>query len=259
MSEFELLFLGTGTSVGVPMIGCECAVCTSKDARNWRRRSAVYVRVGGKGILIDTPPDLREQALTFRVREVNAVLITHSHADHLMGFDDIRRFNTLSGAVMPVYALPPVLEEVRKVFHYVGATAQSGLYRPLAEFRPVTAAFDVCGARVTPVPVYHGAVNICGFRVDFDGRSLGYVPDCHSLADESVALLSGVDVMVLDALRDRPHPTHMSVDESVAMLARIGAARSYVIHMCHDLDHAELQSRLPKDAFVSYDGLHVQI
>ena len=256
---FELLFLGTGTSVGVPMIGCDCAVCASQDPRNWRRRSAVYVRVGGKGVLIDTPPDLREQALVFRVREVDAVLITHSHADHLMGFDDIRRFNTINRAVMPIYALPEVLGEVQRIFHYVGETAAQGLYRPLAAFRAVTGAFEVGDAVITPVRVEHGNSSVCGWRIDCEGRSLGYVPDCAALPETAFAQLAGVDVMVLDALRDRPHTTHLTVEDSLTALARIGAERSYLIHMCHDLEHEALQLRLPKNVFVSYDGLRISI
>ena len=258
-NSFDLLFLGTGTSVGVPMIGCDCPVCSSQDPRDWRRRSAAYVRVGGAGILIDTPPDLREQALVFKVRDVSAILITHSHADHLMGFDDIRRFNTINKAVMPIYAPPEVLAEVRNIFHYVSDTATSGLYRPLAEFRGITAPFEIGGARITPVPVIHGTSTVCGYRIDFAGRSLGYVPDCAAMPEESFALLAGVDVMVLDALRDTPHPAHLTVADSLAALARINAKRSYLIHMCHDLGHGPLQLRLPKNVFVSYDGLCVSI
>ena len=257
--SFELLFLGTGTSVGVPMIGCDCAVCASADPRNHRRRSAAHIRVGGTGILIDTPPDLREQALTFRVRDVHAVLITHSHADHLMGFDDIRRFNTLNQAALPIYAPPEVLAEVRRVFHYVGATAASGLYRPLADFRGVCGPFEIGGAIVTPVPVVHGTSPVFGYRIDYAGRSLGYVPDCAAMPENAFALLAGVDVMVLDALRDRPHATHFTVAQSLDALARIRAGRAYLIHLCHDLEHAALQSRLPKNVFVSYDGLRIEI
>jgi phosphoribosyl 1,2-cyclic phosphate phosphodiesterase len=176
-----------------------------------------------------------------------------------MGFDDIRRFNTLNRAVMPIYALPEVLEEVQRIFHYVGETAASGLYRPLAAFRPVAGAFEIGGAVVTPVPVTHGNSTVCGWRVDCGGRSLGYVPDCAAMPEEAFAQLAGVDVMVLDALRDRPHVTHMTVDASLAALARINAERSYLIHMCHDLEHGALQSRLPKNVFVSYDGLRISI
>ena len=220
---FELLFLGTGTSVGVPMIGCDCPVCSSADPRDWRRRSAAYIRVGGKALLVDTPPDLREQALTFRVRDVDAILITHSHADHLMGFDDIRRFNTINQAVMPIYALPEVLAEVRNIFHYVGETATAGLYRPLANFRGVNEPFQIGDARVTPVPVIHGASRVCGYRIDYEGRALGYVPDCAAMPEQAFELLAGVDVMVLDALRDTPHPAHLTVADSLAALARINA------------------------------------
>lgn len=255
----ELLFLGTGTSVGVPMIGCDCPVCTSADPRNVRRRTSVCLTAGGTHIQVDTPPDFREQALTFGLRRIDAVLFTHAHFDHLFGFDDIRRFNTIQNRVMPVYAAPETLREVQRVFHYVGATAQTGLYRPLAAFHPVDGPFQVGAVRVTPVVVEHGDAHTIGFRFDWNGRSVGYVPDCHAMPDDAVAVLRGVDLMVLDALRYRPHPNHLAVDEAVALLGRIGAARAFLIHLCHDVDHATLAEQLPVGMHVSHDGLRVHV
>lgn len=255
----ELLFLGTGTSVGVPMIGCDCPVCRSADPRNVRRRTSLYLTAGGAHILVDTPPDFREQALTFGLRRIDALLLTHAHFDHLFGFDDIRRFNTIQGHAMPVHASPETLREVQRVFPYVGTTSRTGLYRPLAAFHPIEGPFHAGKVRVTPVAVEHGDAHTYGFRFDCNDRGAGYVPDCHFMSEAAVAAFRGVDVMVLDALRFRPHPNHLSVDESLGLLERIGAPRSFLIHLCHDLDHAALEAQLPAGVRVSHDGLRLSV
>lgn len=255
----ELLFLGTGTSVGVPMIGCACPVCTSADPRNVRRRSSVHLTAGNTHIQVDTPPDFREQALTFGLRRIDAVLFTHAHFDHLFGFDDIRRFNTIQNQIIPVHASPATLREVQRAFNYVGTTALNGDYRPLAAFHPIDGPFRVGDVQVTAVAVEHGNVYTNGFRFDYVGHSVGYAPDCHAMSDAAVAVFRGVDVMVLDALRNRPHASHLTVAESVVLLERIGAARAFLIHLCHDLDHATLAAQLPSGIYVSQDGLRVQV
>jgi len=254
-NDFQIQFLGTGTSVGIPMIGCRCPVCHSTDPRNRRRRTSVYVSAGETRILVDMAPDFREQALTFHVERIDAVVFTHAHADHMFGFDDIRRFNTMQGMAIPVYAQGKTLAEIRRIFTYVGTAPKPGVYRPLADFREVTGAFQVGGVRVLPIPVVHGDGQVCGYRFDWGGRALGVVPDCHRMPDASVDALRGVDLMVLDALRYVPHSTHFTVDESLACLRRIGAPRAYLIHLCHDLDHEILRGELPAGVDVSYDGL----
>lgn len=254
-AQLELTFLGTGTSLGVPMIGCECPVCTSSDPRNRRRRSSVYVTAGPTRFVIDTSPDFREQALTYGLRQVDAVLFTHAHADHILGLDDIRRFNTLQSAVIPVYAVPETMAEVRRVFSYIGRPAQPGLYRPQIDFRVVEAPFHVGEVEVTALPVEHGSEYTVGFHLSWRGRRIGYFPDCHRMPAETIRALQGVHVMVLDTLRYRAHATHLCVEESVDILRSIGAPQSYLIHLCHDLEHAKLERELPPGIGVAYDGL----
>jgi phosphoribosyl 1,2-cyclic phosphate phosphodiesterase len=266
----ELLFLGTGTSVGVPMIGCDCAVCRSADPRNRRRRTSLHVQAGGAHAIVDTPPDFREQALANDLRRLDALLFTHAHADHIFGLDDVRRFNTIQGNMaVPVYASPETLRELRRVYTYVGRVHRPGLYRPLVEFRAIAGPFQVlpldaarsggAGLRVVPFDVVHGGDRTLGFRIEADGRAVGYVPDCQALPESAVDALRGVDVMVLDALRYTPHPTHLTVTESLSLLRRIGAGRSYLIHLGHELDHHELEKTLPATVSVSYDGLRVSV
>jgi phosphoribosyl 1,2-cyclic phosphate phosphodiesterase len=254
----EVTFLGTGTSVGIPMIGCHCPVCSSKDPRNTRRRTCLYVRTSRAAFVIDTPPDFRQQVLDFGVEQVDAVVFTHAHADHIFGFDDIRRFNTLKGGVIPAYGDAETLEDVQRVFHYVGnKPCPHGLYRPLVEFVEVCGPFEVGDVTLTPLDVQHGR-KMTGYLMACDGVKVGYVPDCHGMPASTVSKLCGVDVMILDALRYRPHPSHICVEESLGLLAKIGARDSYLIHLCHDLDHAALESELPAGVHVSYDGLKIR-
>ena len=255
----EVTFLGTGTSVGVPMIGCRCAVCASADPRNTRRRTSLYVRTPKTALVIDTPPDFRQQALDFGVDRVDAVVFTHAHADHIFGFDDIRRFNTLQRKVIPAYADPETLADVRRVFSYIGnRPSPSGLYRPLVEFLEIRGPFTVGDVRLTPLDVRHGN-KMTGYLLERGGCRIGYVPDCQAMPDATVRKLPGADVMIMDALRYTPHPSHICVEESLKLLSAIGAGRSYLIHLCHDVDHAELEARLPEGVRVSFDGLRITV
>ena len=251
--------LGTGTSVGVPMIGCDCPVCRSSDPRNRRRRAGFHVEAEGVHVVVDTSPDFREQALRFRIPRVDAVLFTHAHADHVFGFDDIRRFNTVQHETIPAYGHPATLAEIRRVFNYIGACPIAGVYRPLIEFREVRGPFTVGPLHVTPFPVLHDDKPTLGYRFRHGGRSLAYVPDCREMDEAALSAVRGVDVMLLDALRHRPHITHMTVQESLATLARIQAGRSFLTHMCHDLDHAETEAQLPENIRLAYDGLEIAV
>jgi len=252
----HITFLGTGTSAGIPVIGCDCPVCTSPDPRNRRRRTSLYLRAAGTHLVVDTPPDFREQALLFRIPRIDAVLFTHTHADHLFGLDDIRRYNTLQNGPIPAYASANSLADLRRVFDYVLAPNHPpGTYRPELIFREIAGPFAVGAVHITPLAVEHGPETTLAFRFAAVGRSLGYAPDCHAMSEPAVAAMRGVDVMVLDALRYRPHATHLTVDESVSLLRRIGAGRSYLIHMCHDVEHSAAEQQLPAGMCLAYDGL----
>ncbi len=268
---FKLLFLGTGTSAGVPMIGCDCAVCKSTDPLNHRLRSSAYLKAGDLRILIDTSPDFREQALRADIRRIDATLITHAHVDHLFGLDDIRRINTVQGETpMPLYASPSALEDIRRIFDYIFKPNVPGTYRPKLDLRASDAPFAIAPAdgsceaiHVTPFAVTHGWTHTQGFRFDFCERSLAYMPDLNSLPNESMETIRGVDVLVLDTLRYRPHPTHLSLDQSLEIIANVGPGRAYLTHICHDMDHsslvADLDTRGLPHVRPAYDGLEIEI
>jgi phosphoribosyl 1,2-cyclic phosphate phosphodiesterase len=255
----NLLFLGTGTSVGIPMIGCHCPVCTSDDKRNVRRRSSLYVTTKEVAFVIDTPPDFRQQMLDFHIERCDAVLFTHSHADHIFGFDDIRRFNTIHKRVLPAYAEAETLADIRRVFNYIDdKPSHLGLYRAQIDFHEVTGPFQIGDVTIEPVHVEHG-VTMTGYVMEHHGKRVGYVPDCHSMSPDVIQKLKGVDVMILDCLRYRTHPAHLNVEESLAYLEQINPGQAYLAHLCHDIDHATLEATLPPHVRVSYDGMVVSV
>lgn len=248
----RVTFLGTGTSHGVPSIGCECATCASTDPRDNRLRPSVYLQADHAAVLVDAGPDLRQQALRERIRRVDAIVFTHGHADHILGVDDVRRFNALMKGAMPCYGDETTLDDIRRTFGYVFAPdAPKGGGIPMLELRPIAGPFSVGDLRFQPVPIMHGRKPIFGFRVG----GFAYLTDCNALADPAWPLLDGLDVLVLDALRERPHPTHFSLAEAVETARRIGARRTYFTHMCHDLSHDATNARLPEGMQLAYDGL----
>jgi phosphoribosyl 1,2-cyclic phosphate phosphodiesterase len=252
----RVTFLGTGTSHGVPMIGCRCATCTSSDPRDQRLRPSILIEMtDGPALLVDTAPDLRTQALRYQVLRVDAVLFTHPHADHLLGLDEIRRYNTLQRATIPCYGNPQTIQEVRRVFAYAFEPRQQGGGVPKLELVTVDGPFTVSGTRVTPVPVLHGRLPILGYRVG----SFAYVTDCSEIPDASWPLLEGLDLLVLDALRHVPHPTHFTVAQALEAIARVGPARALLTHIAHDLRHAETSASLPPGVELAYDGLVVPV
>lgn len=257
MPRARVTFLGTGTSHGVPMIGCPCAVCHSDDPRDRRLRPSIHVDVdGGPALLVDTATDLRQQALTNGISRVDAVLFTHSHADHVMGLDELRRFNAVKGAHIPVYADAETGAELRRIFAYAFTppAGPSGGVPELA-LTDIDGSFVVDGVSVVPVPILHGRRPILGFRVG----TFAYLTDCSAIPEPSYALLERLDVLVLDALRHRPHPTHFTVAEAVTAATRIGARQTYFTHICHDLPHAATCAALPPGMALAYDGQVVTI
>jgi phosphoribosyl 1,2-cyclic phosphate phosphodiesterase len=252
----EILFLGTGTSMGVPMIGCTCAVCRSTDPRDARWRPSIALRFDdGLSVLVDTSADLRAQALRFGLVRVDAVLFTHSHADHVLGLDELRRYNTLQRAPIPLYGDARTIGDLQRIFGYAFARPESG-HEYVPQLRPFVLDGPISIGRheVRPVPLTHGVRTIYGFRV---GR-FAYLTDCNAIPEASWSLLQDLDVVVLDALRERPHPSHFCLSEAIAVAGRIGARETLFTHMAHDLGHAATCARLPAGMALAYDGLVVR-
>jgi phosphoribosyl 1,2-cyclic phosphate phosphodiesterase len=250
----ELTFLGTGTSNGIPVIGCQCAVCTSPDPRDKRSRTSAFVTHCGKIYLIDTSTELRLQAINAGLTHIDAILMTHAHADHLSGIDDLRRFNELSQAHLPMYAHVETAAQLRAryayaftdIFHFYGG-------KPDLILHEFDGAFTPFSDEIIPIPVFHGHSLVHGFRF---GR-LAYVTDAKEIPESSKDLLHGLDILVLNALRERPHPTHLSLQEAVDIVHELKPRRAYLVHLSHELGHEEASHLLPNGIEVAFDGLIV--
>ena len=251
----ELLFLGTGTSAGIPMIGCTCPVCTSRDPRDKRTRPSVVISYGGTRVLIDTTPELRLQCVAHGVDRIDALVYTHAHADHVMGLDDVRRFNAIAGGPLDVWMDARTYETIARCFGYAfkAPSPETTLFRPPLVYREVTRPFQIKGVTWTPVPLLHGDMPILGFRVG----NLAYCTDVSRIPDESFQLLEGLDVLVLDALQWRKHATHFSVEEAMKVSRRIGARQTLFTHIAHALAHEETNNLLPPTMKLAYDGQRV--
>lgn len=251
-------FLGTGTSAGVPMVGCDCQVCRSSDPRNQRYRCAVLIRLPEGNLLIDTPPELRLQLLRDRVAVVHAILYTHYHADHLFGLDDVRPMPRLLGGSMPLYCTAEVEEVIRRAFSY--AFPEPGdpgafNYLPKLAFRRITdQPFQLLGQQVTPIPLQHAHFNVLGFRIG----DVAYCTDVNFIPEGSWPLLQGLDVLVLDALRFKPHPAHFNFNEALAVIERVRPRRALLTHMSHDVEHETVSKQLPPGVELAYDGLRFE-
>lgn len=258
MAGLTITFLGTGTSQGVPMIGCDCAVCGSTDSRDKRTRSSIYVETPECSFVVDTGTDFRAQCLRERVRRIDAVVLTHSHTDHIMGFDDLRPFCP-GGAPLPVYASEPTMRDLQRVFIFAfnGENRFPGYMHPQPHI--VNGPFQLGSTELTPLPVPHGRATVFGYLFTRGGEKLAaYLSDCKTVPDAIIERIRGVRHLIVDALRHKPHPTHMSVDEALAISARVDAERTWFTHLCHDLGHAETEAALPQNVRVAFDGLKLE-
>jgi len=250
----KITVLGSGTSVGVPTIGCHCAVCSSSDPRDSRLRPSVLVSYEGRNVLIDTTPDFRTQALRARIDRLDAVVFTHAHADHLMGLDDVRPFNFHQKGNIPIYAAPATMEAIHRCFPYIfDGTSESNV--PRLDARLIEGPLDLFGLEFLPVPILHGRQTIHGFRFG----AAAYLTDHSDIPESSMEMLRSLDVIFLDALRYKPHPTHSTVERSVKTAETLGARRAFFTHICHDLAHERAESLLPPHIRLAYDGLEIQV
>jgi phosphoribosyl 1,2-cyclic phosphate phosphodiesterase len=253
----RLTFLGTGTSMGVPVIGCRCAVCSSADPRNKRLRTSALLEVAGLNLLFDAGPDLRQQALSIGLARLDAVLLTHAHADHVSGLDDIRPLNFAQQSAMPLYGAASTLRFVRERFSYAFANGSEGSTRPALELIEIQSqsSFRINSVEVLPFDVKHGTWTITGFRIG----GLGYVTDASFIPAASLEYLRGLDVLVLNALRQTTHPTHFSVDQARTLIDELQPRRALLVHMTHDLDHESTNVTLPEYIRLAYDGQTIEV
>src|SRR5580692_6063478 len=252
----HITVLGSGTSSGVPTIGCPCAVCSSDDPRDQRLRPSILIRYGGRAVLIDTTPDFRQQALRAHIERIDAIIYTHSHADHILGLDDVRPFNYRQRQEIPLYALPETLDAIRRVFRYAFDEEPTQSSKPRLNLNPLDGApFDLFGLTFTPVELLHGKSTVLGFRFG----DAAYLTDHSDIPDASKAKLQGLDVLFLDALRHRPHPTHSTVERSLEWVKELQPRRAFFTHICHDLGHERTNAMLPAHVRLAYDGLQIDV
>ncbi|HXF41716.1 MAG TPA: MBL fold metallo-hydrolase [Blastocatellia bacterium] len=249
----KVTFLGTGTSVGVPSVGCECATCLSDDPRDKRLRTSVLIEHEGDNLLIDASTDFRQQALRIGLTHLAAILFTHSHADHCFGLDDTRPIMFRDGAI-PVYAADVTWEGLRRIYAYAfEPSSYPGVPRIIAH--TIDGEFSVMGLSVEPLTVLHGQLAVTAFRIG----EFGYVTDCNVIPDETCSRLMGLDVLVIDALRFKKHPTHMTLDQALEYIERLKPKRALLTHISHDIGHAETSQHLPERVEIAYDGLVVEV
>jgi phosphoribosyl 1,2-cyclic phosphate phosphodiesterase len=252
-----MTLLGTGTSMGVPMIGCSCAVCLSTDPHNQRTRTGAHVAFGNHGLLIDTSPELRLQLVRERIDTVDAVLYTHAHADHILGLDDLRIFGYKRKGPVPLYCEPPVEQTLRETFSYAFADNRDSWHSsPNLEFRTIgTEPFEVEDLPILPVRLMHGKLPVLGFRIG----NIAFCTDCSEIPAESWPRLEGLDVLVIDALWKEPHPTHFNVAQALDVIARLKPRQAYLTHVSHRLDYQRTNAELPDGVRLSHDGLKIPI
>ena len=252
----QVTFLGTGTSMGIPMIGCQCKVCQSKDPRDKRTRTSVWLKINGINIIIDTGIDFRQQALRENISTVDAVLFTHHHVDHIFGLDELRAINFLQKKPVAIYSSAHTYQHLKRVYKYVFDNSCYPSDTPEIDHQLIDEdPFQVFKIEIIPVPLFHGKLPVFGFRIG----KFSYCTDVSRIPPESYELLQGSDVVVLGALRDRPHPTHFTIEQAVEEAQKIGAKKTYLVHLSHEVGHQELIARLPENVQPAFDSLRINV
>ena len=250
-----LTVLGSGTSMGVPTLGCDCAVCHSADPRDRRTRPSIMIEYGGNVVLIDTTPDFYTQAIRERITRVDAVLYTHTHADHILGIDDLRPLSYRNKPDrLPLYARPDAAAFLRRMFSYIFDSDYKFGGLPHLELKPIDGPVEVFGVRFEPITLIHGETQIYGYRFG----SAAYLTDHSEIPESSFDQLQGLDILFLDALRHKPHPTHSTVQNSLRIVERVKPKRAFFTHICHDLGHEATNASLPRNVRLSYDGMKLE-
>jgi phosphoribosyl 1,2-cyclic phosphate phosphodiesterase len=253
--DMKITFLGTGTSYGVPMVGCECRVCTSDNPKNYRTRSSIIISEGEYNILIDAATELRIQCLQNKVKRLDAVLLTHSHADHVLGFDDLRHFNRNRKANIPVYGSVETVNSVYRMFSYAFKEVSSNGSKPKVTLIPIDGNLNVSGMEIIPVDVMHGQERVTAYRFD----KFAYVTDVSQIPQDSVEKLKGLDLLIIAALRNIPHEKHFSIEQAISMVSRLKPKQTLFTHIAHDIEHEETNNILPSGIELAYDRLSVEV
>ncbi len=251
----KITVLGSGTSTGVPVIGCTCRVCTSENPKNKRLRASIIVENNGQSILVDTSTDLRTQCLAYKIKRIDAVLYTHTHADHLYGVDELRIFNFIQRGKIPIYGSKETIESIKRTFPYLFMDIFYGGGKPYLIPNIIDGDFELYGIKITPVEIMHGDLPIFGYRFS----NFAYVTDVSEIPDDSINLLKDLKVLLIGALRYEPHPTHFTIEEALNVIEKLKPQNAYLTHLGHSVDHEELEKRLPKNVAPAYDGLEIII
>jgi len=251
----KITILGCGTSTGVPVIGCKCSVCRSSNPKDKRTRTSVLVIINNTNILIDTSTDLRQQCLTNNIHRIDAVLFTHHHADHIHGIDELRSFNMIQKGKIPCYGNDTTIKRIQEMFNYIFSTEEKESWTPDIEVFKVSSQFEVFGINIQPVDVMHGKLNIFGYRIG----GFGYITDCSYVPDESKKLLKELDLLILGALRQKPHPTHFSIEQAMELAKELKPKRTVLTHLSHNIGFEETNSSFPEGVELAYDGIEIEV